>query len=235
MTPRQFRLAFLLSGRVAFLRRRCLSRFSRLQQDEYLLNFAVGYSSGAEFATEGWWSVTPNTCATPIKGPLKGRYVYLYAIDIDANDVLKGLRVDVHRPPQIPDLRHCRLLAARPAGGEFRRGRHIVLARLDGISERSEQMIAAVVGFGSPLGLTPGFRSAQRVFGQEILQQGQEVARRQSFRPIQQSRARGSTARPCANARRRRRSASAPPRAKGPASASLVVRRLARPRWPRCC
>jgi uncharacterized membrane protein len=56
----------------------------------YLLNFAVGYNAGADFATEGWWSVTPNTCATPIKGPLKGRFVYLYATDIDANDVLKG-------------------------------------------------------------------------------------------------------------------------------------------------
>jgi uncharacterized membrane protein len=56
----------------------------------YLLNIAVGYNAGTEFATEGWWSVTPNTCATPIKGPLKGRYVYLYATDVDAADVLKG-------------------------------------------------------------------------------------------------------------------------------------------------
>ncbi|HEY4924667.1 MAG TPA: DUF1036 domain-containing protein [Roseiarcus sp.] len=57
---------------------------------KYLLNFAVGYNSGADFATEGWWSITPNTCATPIKGPLKSRFVYVYATDIDANDVLEG-------------------------------------------------------------------------------------------------------------------------------------------------
>jgi uncharacterized membrane protein len=57
---------------------------------KYLINLAVGYTAAADFATEGWWSVTPNTCSTPIKGPLKGRYVYLYATDIDANDVLKG-------------------------------------------------------------------------------------------------------------------------------------------------
>jgi uncharacterized membrane protein len=57
---------------------------------KYLLNFAVGRNVGADFQTEGWWSVTPNTCATPIKGPLKSRFVYLYATDIDANDVLKG-------------------------------------------------------------------------------------------------------------------------------------------------
>jgi uncharacterized membrane protein len=57
---------------------------------KYLLNFAVGRNAGADFQTEGWWSVTPNTCAMPIKGPLKSRFVYLYATDIDANDVLKG-------------------------------------------------------------------------------------------------------------------------------------------------
>jgi uncharacterized membrane protein len=57
---------------------------------KYLINLAVGYNSTADFATEGWWSVTPNTCATPIKGPLKSRFIYLYATDIDANDVLRG-------------------------------------------------------------------------------------------------------------------------------------------------
>jgi uncharacterized membrane protein len=55
-----------------------------------LINLAVGANAGADFATEGWWTVTPGSCATPIRGPLKGRYVYLYATDIDAADVLKG-------------------------------------------------------------------------------------------------------------------------------------------------
>lgn len=55
-----------------------------------LINLAVGSNAGADFATEGWWTVTPGSCATPIKGPLKGRFVYLYASDIDAADVLKG-------------------------------------------------------------------------------------------------------------------------------------------------
>lgn len=57
---------------------------------KYLLNIAVGYVDGEDFATEGWWSVTPNSCATPIKRPLAGRYVYLYATDVDAADVLQG-------------------------------------------------------------------------------------------------------------------------------------------------
>ena len=55
-----------------------------------LINLAVGESAGAQFSTEGWWTVTPGSCATPIKGPLEGRFVYLYATDIDAADVLKG-------------------------------------------------------------------------------------------------------------------------------------------------
>lgn len=55
-----------------------------------LINFAVGVNAGADFSTEGWWTVTPGSCATPIKGPLTGRFVYLYATDIDAADVLKG-------------------------------------------------------------------------------------------------------------------------------------------------
>ena len=55
-----------------------------------LINLAVGVNTGAEFATEGWWTVTPGSCATPIRGALQGRYVYLYATDIDSVDVLKG-------------------------------------------------------------------------------------------------------------------------------------------------
>jgi uncharacterized membrane protein len=43
-----------------------------------------------DFQTEGWWSVTASSCVSPIKGPLKDRYVYLYATDIDANDIVRG-------------------------------------------------------------------------------------------------------------------------------------------------
>jgi uncharacterized membrane protein len=55
-----------------------------------LVNLAVGLNAGEDFVTEGWWIVTPGSCATPIKAPLKGRYVYLYATDIDGADMLKG-------------------------------------------------------------------------------------------------------------------------------------------------
>lgn len=55
-----------------------------------LVNLAIGSNVGDDFATEGWWTVTPGSCATPIRGALKGRFVYLYATDIDGVDVLKG-------------------------------------------------------------------------------------------------------------------------------------------------
>jgi uncharacterized membrane protein len=55
-----------------------------------LINFAVGANAGEHFATEGWWTMTPGSCSTPIRGALPGRYIYLYAIDIDAVDVLSG-------------------------------------------------------------------------------------------------------------------------------------------------
>ena len=54
------------------------------------INLAVGTNAGDDFSTEGWWVVTPGSCATPIRGPLKGRYIYLYASDINGVDVLKG-------------------------------------------------------------------------------------------------------------------------------------------------
>jgi uncharacterized membrane protein len=55
-----------------------------------LINLAVGANAEGDFSTEGWWAVTPGSCVTPIRGPLKGRYLYLYASDINGVDVLKG-------------------------------------------------------------------------------------------------------------------------------------------------
>jgi uncharacterized membrane protein len=55
-----------------------------------LINLAVGAPAGEDFSTEGWWAVTPGSCSTPIHGRLTGRFVYLYATDIQGADVLKG-------------------------------------------------------------------------------------------------------------------------------------------------
>lgn len=55
-----------------------------------LINIAVGTDAGEVFRTEGWWVATPGSCATPIRGPLKSRFVYLYATDIDGVDLVTG-------------------------------------------------------------------------------------------------------------------------------------------------
>jgi len=67
-----------------------LADFRVCNKTRSLINLAVGMNAGDQFATEGWWTVTPGSCATLIRGPLTGRYVYLYATDIDGVDVLKG-------------------------------------------------------------------------------------------------------------------------------------------------
>ena len=59
-------------------------------KSKVLLNIAVGYDTGEHFVTQGWWSVTPGSCATPIRDALTSRFVYVYATDIDGADVLKG-------------------------------------------------------------------------------------------------------------------------------------------------
>jgi uncharacterized membrane protein len=55
-----------------------------------LVNLAIGYNGADDFETQGWWSLTPSACVVPLKGPINSRYVYLYATDIDANDILEG-------------------------------------------------------------------------------------------------------------------------------------------------
>jgi uncharacterized membrane protein len=55
-----------------------------------LINIAVGTDAGEAFRTEGWWVATPGSCATPVRGPLKSRFIYLYATDIDGVDLVTG-------------------------------------------------------------------------------------------------------------------------------------------------
>jgi uncharacterized membrane protein len=55
-----------------------------------LINIAVGTDAGEAFKTEGWWVATPGSCATPVRGSLKSRFVYLYATDIDGVDLVVG-------------------------------------------------------------------------------------------------------------------------------------------------
>jgi uncharacterized membrane protein len=42
---------------------------------------ALGRFDGANWTSEGWWTIQPKTCAGILTGPLQGRYYYLYATD----------------------------------------------------------------------------------------------------------------------------------------------------------
>ena len=53
-----------------------------------------GVSNGV-WTSEGWWNIQPGSCATPIEGPLKVRYVYIWPGDSpfcakDASFTIRG-------------------------------------------------------------------------------------------------------------------------------------------------
>jgi uncharacterized membrane protein len=80
-------LAFALLAIVATPAR---ADFRVCNKTHALINIAVGTDAGEAFKTEGWWVATPGSCATPVRGPLKSRFVYLYATDIDGVDLVTG-------------------------------------------------------------------------------------------------------------------------------------------------
>jgi uncharacterized membrane protein len=42
---------------------------------------AIGRFDGANWTSEGWWTIQPKACAPLLAGPLQGRFYYLYASD----------------------------------------------------------------------------------------------------------------------------------------------------------
>ena len=80
-------LAFAL---LAFFSIPARADFRVCNKTHALINIAVGTDAGEAFKTEGWWVATPGSCATPVRGPLKSRFVYLYATDIDGVDLVSG-------------------------------------------------------------------------------------------------------------------------------------------------
>jgi uncharacterized membrane protein len=69
------------------------AQFRVCNQTLNLFNIAVGAEFNGEFRTEGWWTVPANNCASPIKEDLhdlKIRFVYVYAMSMAGEDMLKG-------------------------------------------------------------------------------------------------------------------------------------------------
>lgn len=47
------------------------------------VGIAIGYKADRDWTTEGWWTIDADRCATLLRGPLAGRYYYMYAVDYD--------------------------------------------------------------------------------------------------------------------------------------------------------
>lgn len=44
---------------------------------------AIGYKAPGGWATEGWWSLSSQTCETLLRGAVPSRFVYIHAVDYD--------------------------------------------------------------------------------------------------------------------------------------------------------
>jgi len=55
-----------------------------------VLNLALARDAGAGFASQGWWTISPNRCAVLLRGEIDSRYIYLHAIDVFGRPVLEG-------------------------------------------------------------------------------------------------------------------------------------------------
>lgn len=59
------------------------AEFNVCNQTESRVGVAIGYLGDAEWATEGWWNLTPGACEAILPGPLSGRFYYIFARDWD--------------------------------------------------------------------------------------------------------------------------------------------------------
>ncbi len=44
---------------------------------------AVGYRDERGWVSEGWWNMTPGNCETLLRGALRARFYYIFAVDYD--------------------------------------------------------------------------------------------------------------------------------------------------------
>lgn len=70
---------FVLSGTPA------LADFRICNQTPFSTHASIGYKEGDEWVSEGWWSIEPGECTTPVAGDLKNRYYYIRAENEKAN------------------------------------------------------------------------------------------------------------------------------------------------------
>jgi len=70
------------------------AEFTVCNQTLDVVNVAVGQEiadqAGPYWQTEGWWTVGANQCVNVIRDELVNRYIYIYAIDVFGQTLLRG-------------------------------------------------------------------------------------------------------------------------------------------------
>ena len=47
------------------------------------IGVSIGYQDPQGWATEGWWTISSQTCETLLKGTVPSQFIYIHAIDYD--------------------------------------------------------------------------------------------------------------------------------------------------------
>ena len=54
------------------------------------VGISIGYKDNEGWTTEGWWTISPRSCETLLRGSLVARYYYIYAVDYDRGGEWSG-------------------------------------------------------------------------------------------------------------------------------------------------
>ena len=78
----QLRLA-LVSATVALSSGSALADIKLCNSTSSRIGVSIGYQDVQGWATEGWWTISSQTCETLLKGTVPSQFIYVHAIDYD--------------------------------------------------------------------------------------------------------------------------------------------------------
>lgn len=66
------------------------AQFAVCNQSYDVVNVAVGEEVDGLFETRGWWTIGTNQCANVIRDELVNRFIYVFAMDVFGQPLLRG-------------------------------------------------------------------------------------------------------------------------------------------------
>lgn len=96
------RLRFASLALAGLLASPAAAQFTVCNQSFDVVNVAIGEEEGGVFETRGWWTIGTNQCANVIRQALRNRYIYVYAMDVFGQPLLRGsvsMCIDEPFPP----------------------------------------------------------------------------------------------------------------------------------------